>query len=162
MQNQHENKQIQGIGGSDIAALLGLSPFKTPLELWAQKVGHPIRKPIEGVHLRFGQFVEPFVALEYERLTGLHTLEHSTSLFHPKHEFMYGHIDRFVMPQAGMPAVVLPAPLSAYLTEAVVKEIIASNILPEGALQLICGTAKNIFDTVESQDVITFTGSATT
>ena len=63
---------------------------------------------------------------------------------------------------AGMPAVVLPAPVTAYLTEAVVKEIIASNILPEGALQLICGTAKNIFDTVESQDVITFTGSATT
>ena len=63
---------------------------------------------------------------------------------------------------AGMPAVVLPAPTTAYLTEAVVKEIIASNILPEGALQLICGTAKNIFDTVESQDVITFTGSAST
>ncbi len=63
---------------------------------------------------------------------------------------------------AGMPAVVLPAPTTAYLTEAVVKEIIASNILPEGALQLICGTAKNIFDTVESQDVITFTGSAAT
>ena len=63
---------------------------------------------------------------------------------------------------AGMSAVVLPAPFTAYLTEAVVKEIIASNILPEGALQLICGTAKNIFDTVESQDVITFTGSATT
>ncbi len=63
---------------------------------------------------------------------------------------------------AGMPAVVLPAPVTAYLTEAVVKEIIASNILPEGALQLICGTARNIFDTVDSQDVITFTGSATT
>ncbi|WP_298221110.1 phenylacetic acid degradation bifunctional protein PaaZ [Flavobacterium sp.] len=63
---------------------------------------------------------------------------------------------------AGMPAVVLPAPVTAYLTEAVVREIIASNILPEGALQLIAGTAKNIFDTVESQDVITFTGSAST
>lgn len=63
---------------------------------------------------------------------------------------------------AGMPAVVLPAPVTAYLTEAVVREIIASNILPEGALQLISGTAKNIFDTVDSQDVITFTGSAAT
>ncbi len=63
---------------------------------------------------------------------------------------------------AGMPAVVLPAPQTAYLTEAVVKEIIASKILPEGSLQLISGTAKNILDTVESQDVITFTGSAST
>ncbi len=63
---------------------------------------------------------------------------------------------------AGMPAVVLPAPQTAYLAEAVVKEIIASGILPEGALQLISGTAKNILDTVQSQDVVTFTGSAKT
>lgn len=61
---------------------------------------------------------------------------------------------------AGMPAVVLPAPQTAYLTEAVVIEIIASGILPEGSLQLISGTAKNILDTVNSQDVVTFTGSA--
>lgn len=61
---------------------------------------------------------------------------------------------------AGMPAVVLPAPQTAYLTEAVVKEIISSGILPEGSLQLISGTAKTILDTVQSQDVITFTGSA--
>lgn len=63
---------------------------------------------------------------------------------------------------AGVPAVVLPAPQSAYLTEAVVKEIIASGILPEGALQLISGTAKTILDSVESQDIVTFTGSAST
>ncbi len=63
---------------------------------------------------------------------------------------------------AGMPAVVLPAPQTAYLTEAVVKEIIVSGILPEGALQLISGTAKTILDTVQSQDVVTFTGSAST
>ncbi|SHJ03993.1 oxepin-CoA hydrolase / 3-oxo-5,6-dehydrosuberyl-CoA semialdehyde dehydrogenase [Mesonia phycicola] len=63
---------------------------------------------------------------------------------------------------AGVPAVVLPAPQSAYLTEAVVKVIIASGILPEGALQLISGTRKDILDTVESQDIVTFTGSAAT
>ena len=63
---------------------------------------------------------------------------------------------------AGVPAVVLPAPQSAYLTEAVVKEIIVSGILPEGALQLISGTEKTILESVESQDIVTFTGSATT
>lgn len=63
---------------------------------------------------------------------------------------------------AGMPAVVLPAPQSAYLTEAMVKMIIDSKILPEGALQLISGTAKNILDSVQSDDVVTFTGSAST
>ncbi len=63
---------------------------------------------------------------------------------------------------AGMPAIVKPATVTSYLTEAVVKEIIASGILPEGALQLICGSAGNLLDHVCSQDVVTFTGSAET
>lgn len=63
---------------------------------------------------------------------------------------------------AGMPAVVKPATVTSYLTEAVVKEIVASGILPAGALQLICGSAGNILDFVTSQDVVTFTGSAAT
>lgn len=63
---------------------------------------------------------------------------------------------------AGVPAVVKPATNTSFLTEAVVREIIASGILPEGSLQLICGSARSILETVESQDVVTFTGSATT
>jgi oxepin-CoA hydrolase/3-oxo-5,6-dehydrosuberyl-CoA semialdehyde dehydrogenase len=63
---------------------------------------------------------------------------------------------------AGMPALVKPATVTSYLTEAVVKEIIASKILPEGALQLICGSAGNLLDFVGPQDVVTFTGSAST
>ncbi|NNK27567.1 MAG: phenylacetic acid degradation bifunctional protein PaaZ [Flavobacteriaceae bacterium] len=63
---------------------------------------------------------------------------------------------------AGVPAVVLPAPSSSYLAEAVARVIIDSKILPEGALQIINGTVKSILDTVESQDVVTFTGSAST
>ncbi|MBZ0205907.1 MAG: phenylacetic acid degradation bifunctional protein PaaZ [Flavobacteriales bacterium] len=63
---------------------------------------------------------------------------------------------------AGMPAVVKPATVTSYLTEAMVKAIIESRILPEGALQLIVGSAGDLLDHVESQDVVTFTGSATT
>ena len=63
---------------------------------------------------------------------------------------------------AGVAAVVKPATITSYLTETVVKEIIASNILPEGALQLICGSAGDMLDHVTSQDVITFTGSKST
>lgn len=63
---------------------------------------------------------------------------------------------------AGVPAVVKPATNTSFLTEAVVREIIASKILPEGALQLITGSARAILDTVDSQDVVTFTGSAAT
>jgi len=63
---------------------------------------------------------------------------------------------------AGVPAVVKPATVTSYLTEAVVREIIASGILPPGALQLICGSAGDLLDHVEAQDTVTFTGSATT
>jgi oxepin-CoA hydrolase / 3-oxo-5,6-dehydrosuberyl-CoA semialdehyde dehydrogenase len=63
---------------------------------------------------------------------------------------------------AGVPAVVKPASITSYLTEAVVREIIASGILPEGALQLLCGSAGDMLDHVMAQDVVTFTGSKTT
>ncbi|MDZ4824342.1 MAG: phenylacetic acid degradation bifunctional protein PaaZ [Flavobacteriales bacterium] len=63
---------------------------------------------------------------------------------------------------AGMPAVVKPATVTSFLTEAVARDIIASGILPEGALQLICGSAEGILDHITSQDVVTFTGSAST
>lgn len=63
---------------------------------------------------------------------------------------------------AGVPAIVKPATVTSFLTEAMVKDIIASGILPEGSLQLICGSAGDLLDHVESQDVVTFTGSAST
>ena len=63
---------------------------------------------------------------------------------------------------AGVAAVVKPASVTSYLTEAVVREIISSKILPEGSLQLICGSAGDMLNHVTSQDVITFTGSAST
>lgn len=63
---------------------------------------------------------------------------------------------------AGVPAVVKPATVTSFLTEAVVREIARSGILPDGALQLLCGSAGDMLDHVYSQDVVTFTGSAST
>ncbi|MFL2571193.1 MAG: phenylacetic acid degradation bifunctional protein PaaZ [Parvicellaceae bacterium] len=63
---------------------------------------------------------------------------------------------------AGVPAVVKPSEFTSYLTELMVKEIIASKILPEGALQLVSGLGRGILDHVTNQDVVTFTGSAKT
>lgn len=63
---------------------------------------------------------------------------------------------------AGVAAVVKPATLTSFLTEAVVRDIIESKILPEGALQLICGSARGIIDHVQNGDTVTFTGSAST
>jgi len=63
---------------------------------------------------------------------------------------------------AGVPAIVKPATVTSYLTEAVVKDIIESKILPEGSLQLIVGSARGIIDHVKNGDIVTFTGSAST
>ncbi|MGB1481265.1 MAG: phenylacetic acid degradation bifunctional protein PaaZ [Flavobacteriales bacterium] len=63
---------------------------------------------------------------------------------------------------AGVPAIVKPATVTSYLTEAVVAAIHESNILPPGALQLVCGPARDILDFVDERDVVTFTGSAHT
>lgn len=63
---------------------------------------------------------------------------------------------------AGVPAVVKPSELTSYVTESMVRDIISSQILPEGALQLVTGMGRGILDTVDFQDVVTFTGSAAT
>lgn len=63
---------------------------------------------------------------------------------------------------AGVPAVVKPSEHTSYLTEAIVQDIIASKILPEGSLQLVSGFGRGLLDKVMCQDVVTFTGSAHT
>ena len=63
---------------------------------------------------------------------------------------------------AGVPAIVKPATLTCFLTELMVREIVDSKILPEGSLQLICGSARGIIDHVQTGDIVTFTGSADT
>lgn len=63
---------------------------------------------------------------------------------------------------AGVPCIVKPATDGAELTQAVVKVIVESGLLPEGALQLICGQTYDLFDYLGVQDCVTFTGSAYT
>jgi oxepin-CoA hydrolase/3-oxo-5,6-dehydrosuberyl-CoA semialdehyde dehydrogenase len=63
---------------------------------------------------------------------------------------------------AGLPSIVKPASQTAYLTEAVVRRIIESGLLPEGSLQLLSGSAGDLLDHLGAQDSVAFTGSAHT
>jgi oxepin-CoA hydrolase/3-oxo-5,6-dehydrosuberyl-CoA semialdehyde dehydrogenase len=63
---------------------------------------------------------------------------------------------------AGVPAIVKPATQTCYLTERVFRRIVDSGILPEGAVQLVCGGLGDLFDHLTCQDVVSFTGSAST
>ena len=60
---------------------------------------------------------------------------------------------------AGVPAIVKPASSTAYLTELVVRRMMESGILPEGSVQLICGGVGDLFDYLNCQDTVAFTGS---
>ena len=84
------------IGGSDIGAILGLSRFKTPLEVWMEKTGKETEK-LDSLPLRFGAFAESFVASEYARSTGFELIHDESIYIHPQHSFMSAHVDRFVL-----------------------------------------------------------------
>jgi oxepin-CoA hydrolase/3-oxo-5,6-dehydrosuberyl-CoA semialdehyde dehydrogenase len=63
---------------------------------------------------------------------------------------------------AGVPTIVKPASQTAYLTEAVVRKIVESGLLPEGSVQLLAGSAAGVLDRLGGQDLVFFTGSAGT
>jgi len=63
---------------------------------------------------------------------------------------------------AGVPSVVKPATPTSFLTHAVFQDMIESGILPEGAIQLICGSAGNMLEFMQDGDSVLFTGSAST
>ena len=101
-----------------------------PLSKEGSFVGHHILVPKQGVALHINAFNFP----------------------------VWGMLEKVAVNWlAGVPAIVKPASATSYLTEAVVREIIASKILPPGAIQLICGPARNLFDHVDERDVVTFT-----
>jgi len=89
-------KRPFGIGGTDIAAIVGLSAYKTPLEIWSRLMGISAPETKDMLHLRFGQHAESFIASEYERVTNRKTHVYPETVFHPQHSLMFGHIDRFV------------------------------------------------------------------
>lgn len=63
---------------------------------------------------------------------------------------------------AGVPVLAKPASSTAMLAHAMVRDVIAANLLPDGALNLICGGAGDLLDQVRGEDVIAFTGSSET
>ena len=106
-----------------------------PMSKTGSFIGHHIMVPKEGVAVHINAFNFP----------------------------IWGMLEKIAVNLlAGMPAVVKPATITSYLTEAMMRDIVESGILPAGALQLIFGSGKGLLDHVGFQDVVTFTGSATT
>jgi len=96
MDESERNKWLEerrsGIGGSDAAAVLGLSPWTTPFEVYQSKLG--LAPPInESWPMRWGNWLEPHLRQSYSDLTGREVLMHPGVIRHPKHEWMLATLD---------------------------------------------------------------------
>jgi len=86
-----------GIGGSDAGAVLGLNPYRSPLDVWLDKTGRmeaPDVSDLAAVH--WGNVLEDVVAKEYERRTGRNVRRCNETRVHKRHPFMVANIDRLV------------------------------------------------------------------
>lgn len=85
------------IGGSDIAAVMGLSRYKTPLKLWAEKTGKVEAPDLSGVEaVEMGKELEQFVADMFTKRTGKIVRKAPKAYTHRDYPFMVAHIDRLV------------------------------------------------------------------
>lgn len=96
MTSFHQDR-LSGLGGSDIGAILGLNPWRTPYQVWEEKVGKA--DPFTGnLQTRFGSYAEEFVAREYCEQTGRQVQRFNPMLRHPTAPLI-GHVDRLVVPE---------------------------------------------------------------
>jgi len=90
--------RTKGVGGSDAAAVVGLNPYRTPLDVYFEKRGETEPEDLsdnEAVH--FGNVLEDVIAQEYSRRTGRKVRRNNRLLRHPEHSFMQASLDREVV-----------------------------------------------------------------
>ncbi len=97
MLNNHDftHNRSTFLGGSDIGAILGVSKYRSAMEVWLEKTGKKVDQK-DSFALRFGSYAESFIANEYAKVTGESLVHYTNGLLHPEYPFCVGHIDRFV------------------------------------------------------------------
>ena len=91
-----ENRHLY-IGGSDIAKVMGLSRWGTPLSLWAEKTGKIPPKDLSNVEaVELGNDLEDFVANKFSQKTGKAVRRSPKVYQHPQYSYMVAHIDRLI------------------------------------------------------------------
>ncbi len=94
--------RLSGLGGSDLGAILGLNPWRTPYQVYLEKIGEA--PPFAGnLQTRFGTYAEEFVAREYCQQTGRQVQRFNAMLRHPEVPLI-GHVDRLVVPDGAKKA----------------------------------------------------------
>ncbi|MBB5443646.1 MULTISPECIES: YqaJ viral recombinase family protein [unclassified Paraburkholderia] len=87
-----------GIGGSDVAAALGLSRYKTAYQLWAEKTDRLAPENLDDIErIRFGNLMEEIIAREYARRNDVKVQRRNSIITHPKYPFMRANVDRLIV-----------------------------------------------------------------
>ena len=95
--NEWLNVRGGGIGSSDAAASVGISPYKSPLELWLEKTGRQEAPDLAINEAVFwGTTLEHIIATVYAERTGVKIRRLNAVLQHPSHPFMLANLDRVV------------------------------------------------------------------
>lgn len=95
---EQREKRKGGLGGSDIAAILGVDPYKTAMQLWLEKTGRAEPEDIsDKAPVYWGNVLEAVIADEYAKITGAKVHRVNETLQHPKFPWLLGHIDRRVV-----------------------------------------------------------------
>lgn len=88
--------RLKGIGGSDVATILGLSKYKSPYQLWLEKTGRET-SDVQSEPAYWGTALEDVVAKEFQKRTGLKVQKVNQQLVHPGHDWVRANIDRAVI-----------------------------------------------------------------
>lgn len=95
---QQREARMHGIGGSDAPIILGVSPYKTPVELWQEKTGQTEPPNLDSVEvIQWGNLLEDVVADEFSRRTGLKLRRVNETLSDRRDPFLMAHLDRRVV-----------------------------------------------------------------
>ena len=83
----------KGIGGSDVATILNLNPYKSPFALWLEKTGQVKPDQIDNEYIEWGNILEPVIRDKFKKETGFKVYQNNFVIQHDTHEFMIANID---------------------------------------------------------------------
>lgn len=114
--------RTRGIGGSDVGAICGVSPFTSARQIYLNKTGQfqDALKPNDAAkeRMHFGHMLEPIVADEYSQRTGNKVIAVNATLVHKDHPWALANVDRLIVDDDGRPVGILECKTtSEYMNE---------------------------------------------
>ena len=96
------NLRTSGIGGSDVASIVGLNPYQSIFQVWMEKTGSMLPEQKTNDVLHFGHVLEPVIRQEFTDRTGYKVQIRNAIFQHPEHDFMLANVDGIIRDEDGL------------------------------------------------------------